>query len=378
MTAGFAGSRSLNERRRRRIAGETDPPPADEPPSQPRAHVPAAPARSFAPRLRRRLPLRLIIPPDIWKHSLAAALLALVCGGAVWLGVASERVGEALGPYAGEFVGFSAGRLTDFLGGTLLAAAAQLSLLIWWVRSRSRGDFSGRYRIWRWTAPAAFLAAMGAFIDLHVLWGRTIVWASNLQFPHAELLCWLAPAVGCGSVLLRDIAADMRGCRTSSVFLRLAVLGWSAATALLLGAGGGLSESVRAALIVSAALGGHYCLFVGLLFHARYVIFVSAEPPPVRASLTRRLWTRLAGMRAARREKRRQRRATAISAQSPGKPSESTSPPATGAAVAGDSANGTGGSSRPGKTVRVDAAHSTDDLAGKTKRRRKRKKRRTA
>jgi hypothetical protein len=286
MAAQFAGSRSLDERRRRRIAGTWDedatvasPPPADSHPDGP------ASSGSYTPRSRRRLPLQRVIPALLWKHVLAATFLLTVGVAIFALESEAERIAESLGPAAGEFVSARNGRLLPFFSGVLLAASAQLSLLIGWVRSRSRTDFSGRFRIWRWAAAAGFLLAATVMLELHLLWSHTLIWRLRLDFAHAETLCWLAPAIGCGSVLVRDLLADIRSCRGSSLFLWLAVLSWGASVFLLLSGSGLLADTALHALAVRAAAAfGHYCLFVGLLLQARFVLFVSAEPPEQRRS----------------------------------------------------------------------------------------------
>ncbi|MFQ5730429.1 MAG: hypothetical protein ACE5KM_00595 [Planctomycetaceae bacterium] len=385
MATGFAGSRSLDERRRRRIAGNQGPAPSDESTPIDRPQVAGDPSRSFSPRSRRRLPLRRIISPGIWKHAGIALLLALCCAARVWAGCEYERIGENLGADAREFFELSNRRLTAFLGGMLLVGAAQLSLLIWWVRSHSRSDFSGRYRIWRWAAPVGFFAAACAFIDLHVLWGRTVVWCLDLSFPNAEVLCWVAPLIGCGCVLFRDIATDMRRCRTSSTLLRAAVVGWSVSIGLLLNVGESIGPALREVVVVSAALAGHYCLFTGLLVHARYVIFVSAEPPQPRPSLAGRLWGRIAAARAARKQKRRRHdpKADAGETSKPaGDPRSVTAVTPTASEPGPEDSSGDSRKSRmskknsAGRTVRIDEPHSTQDLGNLSKKERRRRRKR--
>ena len=295
MAVQFAGSRSLDERRRRRLAGISD------------EEVTIVPVDSFGKstastgvasnRMRQRLPLRRIISPRLWKHALIAGVTLLIGVAIVALGTESQKVSELLGPSVGEFVSADHGRLLPFFNATLLMISAELSLLIWWVRSRSRTDFSGRFGIWRWASVVGFTVAACLFLDLHLVWSRTLIWRLDLDFAHCEILCWLAPVVGCGSVLIRDLMADMRNCRSSSTFLWLAVLSWSTSIATLLAGSQVVDDASRRALIVSgSAAFGHYCLFVSLLLHARRVIFVSADPPELRPSLWQQAAKALGGV----------------------------------------------------------------------------------
>lgn len=286
MAAQFAGSRSLDERRRRRIAGTWDEDAAAPPPQTREAgrDTPIS-TGSYTPRSRRRLPLQRIIPIRLWKHVVIAGIVLAVGIGIFALERQSGWIARTLGPAAGEFVSAKTGRLLPFFCGLLLAVSAELSLLIGWVRSRSRTDFSGRFRIWRWASTAGFLLAATVMLDLHLLWSRTLIWRLKLDFAHAETLCWLAPAVGCGSVLLRDLLADIRSCRGSSAFLWLAVLSWGASLFLQLGGDALQIEAALNALAVRAAATlGCWSLFAGLLLQARFVLIVSAEPPPQRPS----------------------------------------------------------------------------------------------
>jgi len=222
------------------------------------------------------------------------AVVALAIGvGIVWAGWQAEVIGQRMGPAMQRLVSLSGGRLVRGFGGLLLFLAAQLALVIWWVRSRSHTDFSGRYRIWAWVSGAGFVFSASVSLGLHRVWSESLLYLLEANFPHGTTLCWLAPAVGCASVLLRDAYADMRDCRSSTTFLWLAMMNWSAAAVQLLGWGVGLPREWAAVVVISLALAGHYCLFVSMLLHARFVTFVSAEPPRRRHPLLMPLLRRL-------------------------------------------------------------------------------------
>jgi hypothetical protein len=387
MAAQFAGSRSLDERRRRRIAGTWDEDAATPPPlpggTNPETAISAG---NYTPRNRRRLPLQRIIPARFWKHAVIAGFVLAVGVGIFALDRQSRQIAQSLGPSAGDFASARTGRLLPFFSGVLLAVSAELSLLIGWVRSRSRTDFSGRFRIWRWASAAGFLLAATVLLDLHLLWSRTLIWRLKLDFAHAETLCWLAPAIGCGSVLIRDLLADIRGCRGSSTFLWLAVVSWGASVTVLLGGGEFIEDATWLALAVrSAATFGYYCLFVSLLLQARFVLFVSAEPPAQCPSLAARsvktvLRVAMRPMYGAAGLLRRKQNATAADGRRKSKRrrnEEDAGPPVR---VNADTSSGTqafvtkdfqdsrrvsGDNTSGGKrTLRVDEPHELRDLAG--------------
>jgi hypothetical protein len=366
MAARFAGSRSLDERRRRRIAGtgEGD---ATHPDVPTRPHTDSATSSGgdYTPRSRRRLPLQRIIPAQLWKHVFAAGIVLIAGVGIVVLDHASPRIAQTLGPAAGEFVSVRSGLLLPFYCSMLLAAAAQLALLIWWVRSRSRSDFSGRFHIWRWAAAAGFLLAAAVVLDLHVVWSRTLIWRLRLDFAHCETLCWLAPAVGCGSVLIRDLLADMRNCRSGSSFLWLAVLSWGTSVFLQLGGGGMLHEETSRTLVVwAAAAFGYYSLFVGLLLQARFVLFKSAEPPEPRPSPAVRALKSVLSLAAKpmRRAARllRKRRKSAVARDTGGQSDTGRFHDSRRESRETAAASSTSS----GRTIRFDEPHVTDELSG--------------
>lgn len=290
MTARFAGSRSLDERRRRRLAGEWDSSEAvgDESDSTQsiESDAIAKPARTGRRRKpARRLPLRRLISPRAWKLGVVAVLLFAFGVGSIWSGYESETIGQTLGPDVERLIEPGHSRLVRAFGGLLLFVAAQLALLIWYVRSRSRRDFSGRYRSWAWGAGTGFVFSASVSLELHRFWSAAIGHVMRLDTPHFDTLCWLAPAMGCGTVLLRDLYSDMRDCRTSVFFLRMAFVCWTAAAVWLLGYGVPVPDQFSQSIIPALSLLGHYCLFLALLVHTRFVIFISAEPPDPRRSL---------------------------------------------------------------------------------------------
>jgi len=323
MAASFAGSRCLDERRRRRIAGNWD----DEEVvpdgvcgELPPAAVIEAVERHAVPR--QHLPLRRLISPRLWKHLLVAAVTLIIGVMGFWAGWEAERIGEILGPEAARLVAFGENRMLDFYGAVLVAASSQLALLIWWVRSKSQTDFSGRYHVWRWTASLGFVISAGLLLDLQNVWSRTLIRLLEIDFVHCATLCWLAPVVGCGSVLLRDLLIDMRNCRAGSWLLRVAIVSWVAALTVLFTGEFFVSVELRPVVVLAGATFGYYCLFVALLLHARYVIFISAEPPKVRPAVWKRMMQRTATGIAARLKLRRDKnRERGKSVDSPEPPS---------------------------------------------------------
>ncbi len=168
---GFAGSRSLDERRRRRLAtgAETV---ALEAVAEPAPRRPAPAKVMQKRRSPSHFPLRKVISARYWK--LAAIVLGAMLAGAAILGGgwAAANFGQQLGPGFVLLFGLDAARLVRGFAAVGLLLAGQLALLISWARSQSLQDFNGRYRGWVFCAIFAFVAAFGMQTQLAAAWTR--------------------------------------------------------------------------------------------------------------------------------------------------------------------------------------------------------------
>ncbi|MCA9051864.1 MAG: hypothetical protein KDA89_24165, partial [Planctomycetaceae bacterium] len=102
--------------------------------------------------------LRQVMPRSISVHiAVAAAVLAGVVVGAFQVDV--HRASHHL----------SVWNYLRGVCGLFLLAAAELAVLIGWVRSQSSVDFQGRYRCWKWWGLCLFVAAISLLTDTHRL-----------------------------------------------------------------------------------------------------------------------------------------------------------------------------------------------------------------
>lgn len=281
--SGFAGSRSLDERRRRRLATDAETV-ALETVAEP------APRRSASAKvkLKRRgpshFPLRKVIPVRYWR--LAAIVLCAALAGAAILvgGWAAATYKEQLGPGFVLLFGLDAARLVRGFAAVGLLLVGQLALLISWARAQSLQDFNGRYRGWVFCALLAFIAAFGMQTQLAAAWSATAGWLWTAQFAHKATLLWLIPTAFCGIFVHAYCVREMRDCRVSLT------LAW-----LTFVLGGGVAAIVlarplpwptpQARLIeCGVALLFVVCAFASALFHARHVVYVCVDPPAIRPS----------------------------------------------------------------------------------------------
>jgi hypothetical protein len=280
---GFAGSRSLDERRRRRLATDSDTV-ALEAVAEP---VPRRVATQRPKQSRRgpaHFPLRKVISIRYWK--LALAILCAVAAGAGILfgGWATTIYGERLGPGFVLLFRLDVARLVRGFATVGFLLVGELALLIGWARSQSLQDFNGRYRGWLLCAVLAFVAAFGLETQLAAALSATVGWLWSEPFWHKETLCWLVPAAACGLFAHAYAVREMRDCRLSLSFAWLAALLASGTAALVLARPLALPEPQSRLLECGIALGFVVCLFASLTFHTRHVVYVCVDPPAIRPS----------------------------------------------------------------------------------------------
>jgi hypothetical protein len=281
MSARFAGSRMAGERRRRRLAADmSENAPSSKQDQQTPLSIEGPKARpEFSRANSNRLPLNRLISSRLWKHGLFA-VFGLLIGLGILAGAANvTKIREISGPAVGDMFDLSTNRLPTIFNSVCLFLSGQLALLIWWVRSRSRQDFSGKYRIWAWAATFAFSFSLMVMMGLHHVWAETLMWQWEFDFSQQETLLWLAPVIGCASALLWEIKAEMRDCRLSLTIFWMAILFWAAFAGLALAVIPEWNLMSQNLAVTGCSMLGYFTLLVAMLLHARHVIYVSSEPP---------------------------------------------------------------------------------------------------
>jgi hypothetical protein len=279
MTAQFAGSRNLGDRRRRRLAQQAG---GDSPRAsagrinRERRAASTLAATEPLPELPLQLPRDTIIPRSPWR--LAGIAFLGIC---LWLTVLilglMKDVPDA---QVRELVQLQGGPLLRFFSTVALLLASQLSFLIYYYRSRSRKDFMGRYRIWVWAGTFWGLACLFLATGIHHPIAKTLSLQWPLPYWRSEVSYWMAP-FGVGLLAVYQmVACDVRQCRISR-------LAWGLAFVLALAAGGlhlGLEillpMEYRVAVVAGVTTFWHLFLVITLLIHARFVAHVTNEAGP--------------------------------------------------------------------------------------------------
>jgi len=268
----FAGSRHLNERRRRRLAQESVCDEVSE--KTPPAHQSSEPApTSETPAVWRQLPDESIIPQSWLQIDLLVGTALIGWLGIMYFSLAAQKSSSSLA----YLFSLESRRITDYFSSLSLLLASQLSFVILWYRSQSRKDFSGRYRLWAWAGIFWGMCSFSVSTRIHQPLAEMLfeAWPTNCWRPH--ILYWLGPlAVGFLSVH-RLLARETRQ-------FRLSRFCWNATMALglltgsmYLGAEVFVAESVREFVIVAITTFWQALVAISLLIHARYVVHVSNE-----------------------------------------------------------------------------------------------------
>ncbi|HTI49413.1 MAG TPA: hypothetical protein VL475_00625, partial [Planctomycetaceae bacterium] len=283
MEARFAGSQRLGDRRRRRLAVETDDTPGSDAAG---AELPAIDgfrrtAHPVPPETTRdpiALPLEGLIPVQWWKYALGALGGLLAGGGILAAGWYEPLWAKVAGQGITRLFSLREAPVAAWYSGLLLNLSAQLALLIWWGRSRSLKDFDGRYRFWTRTAGLWLLFSFCAVTGAHRAWSETVLRFAPPGVPQIESLPWLVPAAIVGLGFLVALNRELSGCRASRALLFVAALCYVAAGGLHLPLRLPLAGRVRELTLLGTALLGHLSLFLSMWLHARHVLYCTPDP----------------------------------------------------------------------------------------------------
>jgi hypothetical protein len=270
MSGSLAGSRALDDRRRRRLAVAGD------------GASDTEDAGALAVLRARQLDLPAAapwLPRERWKFWLIA--------GGFWFGLIAAAVliiqpvppHPQIEPAVRHLVDGPRPVLTTYCDILLWTLAAQMSALVGWYRSHSQRDFRGSYRLWSWAVVVFAAWGFCAGTGIHTAIGLAA--GPHLRWPvwRAEIVVWLAPAMLAGLSVWWVIRNDLTRCRISHTLVHLAIC------VLLLTGAGLLYEPELSAptwgpgALVGFQFAGMGLLVTGLWWHAWYVMYVSADPP---------------------------------------------------------------------------------------------------
>jgi hypothetical protein len=164
------------------------------------------------------------------------------------------------------------GSLSVWYSSALLFLAAQVALLVGWMRSQNPEDYAGRYRVWYWAAGCWLLLSLDETASLHEAFKEFASKAAGTRVFGDGSIWWAGPYFGLLGFVGVKLFWEMRGCWLSSTLLQATGWVWALAVATQLGLI--LPESGARGVIVeeSAEMLGDLLLLLSMMVHARYLI----------------------------------------------------------------------------------------------------------
>lgn len=287
---GLSASRTLDDQHRRRLVMETD---FDGLPRE-SAHfrrIDLTNIEEAASPVDLTVSLADCLPTKIWVYWGAGALafawpIAMLVG---WL--IAEEVSTSGSALADKLV-LLAERMIRATGVLTWWFASQLSCLVWWARSRSRVDYSGRFHAWGWAAAGFAVAGL-----LNLVGGPQLA-ACLLEALGGDLTSkavgataiWLLPSLVIGLALWSTLGIELRGCAASRVLHSAAgVCGLSffALELWLTRTNESLTWELASKLSLIVM---QWCNLMTVFLHVHYTVHISADPPAVTPSLWLVVW----------------------------------------------------------------------------------------
>jgi|GEM_PF-5908908 len=291
MVARFMGFRTLEDRRRRRLATQ----PLERKKANPNelvlgqtnltqhsssaARVEEMISVPVTPLDKLNFPIRKLISGKLWKNAMVCFVVVALAG---LLVAATNLFSRSRSPSSRAMEALFQipdGKVFHVFSGVLLIFCAQLSFVIGWARSQSQKDFHGSYRIWRWNALWLFGIAIGLLIDFPPVFAEALAkWGGGFSRYPAEIF-WLLPVSFTGSLLVWNLIREMR----ESQIARLCYWGSLAGVVfiLVMRYATGLSipiDSPKLTLLV-VSLSSVCLLLIAMLLQCRHILYRSVDPP---------------------------------------------------------------------------------------------------
>ncbi|MCG6157886.1 hypothetical protein [Rubinisphaera margarita] len=280
----FAGSRAVDDRRRRRLVSENENLP-EAPQKASRSggywHIRRLDEESYD---RPRSPIASLIPFNpvrIWLIccALPVAMLALVLISATWPLPAGHPLRVSLD--------LQSGHIWRFLTGLMLLACASACWLISWFRAASVNDFEGCFKSWYWSGWAFAIIGIAAGCELHSICSSMVASYTRIEVPLLCALLWLVPVAGIMVEPVRAFTREMWHCRRSWLMLLLcansAVI-YTYAEWMRFQPEYRTFLDVIGTILAATALLTPTLMFSALVSQTHYVMYVSSDPVRKRQS----------------------------------------------------------------------------------------------
>jgi len=284
MSVKFAGSRAVDDRRRRRLVSENENLP-EAPQKASRSggywHIRRLDEESYD---RPRSPIASLIPFNpvrIWLICccLPVLMLALVLICAAWPLPAGHPLHVSFD--------LQSGHIWRFVTGLMLLACASACWLISWFRAASVNDFEGCFKSWYWSGWAFAIIGVAAGCELHSICSSMVASYARIEIPLLCAVLWLVPVAGIMIEPVRAFTREMWHCRRSWLMLLLC-----ASSAVLYAYAEWMRfqpeyvnfQDVIGTILSATALLTPTLMLSALVSQTHYVMYVSSDPVRKRQS----------------------------------------------------------------------------------------------
>jgi len=239
------------------------------------------------------LSIRSIVPRSGWAVLAWSLLLLGACDAVIAAAWFQQSIPEQFqAPYSVVF-GLSSATAATWMAGALLVVAAQMALVIGWVRGHCLTDFDGHYRAWTRVAISWLVIAGVVGTGAHQPMSQMLLAQFGFEtLWQREILSWLLPLGALVASVVWVMDGELKTCRTARMMMWISASTATAGLVLVLEPtliDAGLLQRMPQLvtfLKLAAMVSAPGLLVVSMGVFLRHVVHVSPEPAP------RRKWRR--------------------------------------------------------------------------------------
>lgn len=214
MSVKFAGSRNIDDRRRRRLASENEGHPEPTPAIAKAGGYWKIHRPNDETCIDARSPIASLLPYGRVQVMLICCgmplLMALFVAAMQWVTLASDH------PLMAS-LNLTNGYAWRFFTGLILLACAGTCWLISWFRSASVRDFDGCFKSWYWSGWVFAIFGIAAGCELHTIGAELLASYTRIEIPLLKSCLWMVLAAALLIEPARSFTREMWLCRRSWV-----------------------------------------------------------------------------------------------------------------------------------------------------------------
>ncbi|MBC7856859.1 MAG: hypothetical protein IAF94_25795 [Pirellulaceae bacterium] len=231
------------------------------------------------PRITELIPVR----PFLVTMTILVALTGIAALETLYIQLETNSWGNAAQPIAQSFAALdlaSRGNVGAWYGACLLALGSAAALVILSVRCHRVDDYSGRYRVWLWTAAALLWGSLDCASGIHHAIGAGMALLAGQ--PQLADLCWMAVYLLVFGALAVRLGIETWHSLSAFSALAIAAVLYLVAGMAALGLWTITSQLVSTVIVSSVTLVAHVAVIATLALYARHVCLDAAGKLPLR------------------------------------------------------------------------------------------------